>query len=269
MKNTVMITGCSSGIGKETAIYFHDRGWNVAATMRHPEKEQVLPSYTNMRCIQLDVTDAASIKNAIDQAYGVFNKVDVLVNCAGYTLVGPFEAATAAQIQALFDVNVFGVMNVTREILPYFRKAGRGTIINISSLGGRVGVPLSSFYASAKWSLEGYSESVRFELNSLGIKVKIVEPGAIDTNFAANAILVRKSDVPSYERTLDGRLAKYEARRNLLSDPVVVAKVIYKAATDNNTKLRYLAGRDAKLFWALKSILPFGMFSALLKKISS
>lgn len=269
MKQTIIITGCSSGIGKETALYFHDRGWNVAATMRHPEKELELPNYTNMRCIQLDVTDTDNVKDAIAQAHDFFGNVDVLINCAGYTLVGPFEGATPSQIQDLFDVNVFGLMNVTREIIPYFRKAGRGTIINISSLGGRIGIPLSSFYASTKWSLEGYSESIRFELNSLGIKVKIVEPGAINTSFADNAVLVRKTDVPSYEKTLDGRLAKYEARRNLLNDPIVVAKVIYKAATDNNAKLRYLAGRDAKLFWALKRILPFGVFSALLRKISS
>ncbi len=268
MKKTVLITGASSGIGKRTAIYFHEKNWNVAATMRTPENEKELKKYGNISCFKLDVTDIDSIKSAIQSIKVKFGTIDVLVNNAAYSLTGAFEGATAEQIRDLFDVDVFGVMNVTREIIPVFREKEKGVIVNVSSLGGLIGMPLSSFYASAKWAVEGFSESIRFELLKLGIKIKIVEPGAINTNFASNAIIVRKDDVPSYAETLDKRLKGYEERRDRLNDPVVVSKEIYRAATDKNDRLRYLAGSDAKTFWRIRKILPFPMFTALLKRMA-
>ncbi|MCF8395674.1 MAG: SDR family oxidoreductase [Melioribacteraceae bacterium] len=268
MKKTVMITGTSSGIGKATALYFHQKGWNVAATMRHPEKEKDLTDSDNLKILQLDVTNIESVRKAINDGIKHFGSIDVLVNNAAYNLTGCFEGGSPEQIQTLYNVDVFGVMNVTHEIIPYFRENKNGVIVNISSLGGLIGMPLGSFYASAKFAIEGFSKSVRFELNKLGIKVKLVEPGAIKTNFADNTIIVRKKDVPSYEETIEKRLAAYEKRRDKLSDPIVVAKVIYKAATDNNYRLRYLAGNDAKLFWRIRKLLPFGMFTALLKRMA-
>ncbi len=192
MKKTVLITGCSSGIGKAAAFYFHEKGWNVAATMRRPDTECELTRLANLACLRLDVTETRSIQKAIRDTEERFGAIDVLVNNAAYNLTGPFEGATPDQIQALYEVNVFGVMNVTREILPYFRKKHTGMIINVSSLGGLIGMPLSSFYASAKWAVEGFSESLRFELRKLGIHVKIVEPGGVKTRFASNSIIVRK-----------------------------------------------------------------------------
>jgi len=268
MKKTILITGTSSGIGKATAQYFQKAGWNVIATMRHPEKEKDLTDSNNLKILQLDVTDIESIRKAVNDSIKQFGGIDVLVNNAAYNLTGCFEGGQPEQIQSLFDVDVFGVMNVTREIIPHFRENKKGTIINITSLGGRIGMPLGSFYASAKFAIEGFSESIRFELSKLGIKVKLVEPGAIKTNFADNTIIVRKKDVPSYEETIEKRLAAYDKRRATLSDPVVVSKIIYKAATDNNDKLRYLAGSDAKLFWRVRTLLPFGMFSKMLKRMA-
>jgi len=268
MRKTILITGCSSGIGKTTAIYFHNKGWNVAATMRNLEKEEGLKRLKNIKCFHLDVTDAHSIKKAIRSTIENFGYIDVVVNNAAYNLTGPFEGATVEQIQALYGVDVFGVMNVTREILPYFRKINKGTIINISSLAGRIGMPLSSFYTSAKWAVEGFSESLRFELDKFNIKIKIIEPGAIKTNFAANTIIVRKKDVPSYENTVKRRIAIYEKRADKLSDPIIVAKTIYKVAIDKSSRLRYLSGNDAKLFWGLRELLPFGIFTSLAKKIA-
>ena len=268
MKKTVLITGASSGIGKSTAEYFYSKGWNVAATMRSPEKEKELTKLSGVKCIKLDVTDIESIKSAIQSTLQSFKSIDVVVNNAAYNLTGAFEGAQPQQIQKLYDVDVFGVMNVIREILPYFRKEKKGTIINISSLGGLIGMPLSSFYASAKWAIEGFSESIRFELDKLNIKMKVVEPGAIRTNFASNTIVVRKSDVPSYEETIEKRLAAYEERRSRLNEPIVVTREIYKAATDKSDRLRYIAGNDAKLFWRLRKILPFSTFSSLLKRIA-
>jgi short-subunit dehydrogenase len=268
MKKTVLITGTSSGIGKATAYYFQKMGWNVAATMRHPEKEKELVNSNNLKIIPLDVTNIESIQKAVNYAVNHFGNIDVLVNNAAYNLTGCFEGGHPKQIQALYDVDVFGVMNVTREIIPHFRKNKRGKIINITSLGGLIGMPLSSFYASAKFAVEGFSESIRFELNKQGIKVKIVEPGAIKTKFADNTIIVRKKDVPAYEETIEKRLAAYEKRRDNLSAPIVVAKVIYKAALDESERLRYLAGNDAKLFWRIRKLLPFGIFTILIKRMA-
>ncbi|MGD9212928.1 MAG: SDR family oxidoreductase [Desulfobacteraceae bacterium] len=268
MKKTVLITGASSGIGKATAFYFHKKGWNVAATMRRPDAERDLTTLANLACLRLDVTQIHTIQNAIKETQELFGAIDVLVNNAAYSLTGPFEAATSDQIQAFYDVVVFGVMNVTREILPHFRERHAGTIVNVTSLGGLIGMPLSSFYASAKWAVEGFSESLRFELQKLGIHMKLVEPGGVKTQFASNAIIVRKKDVPSYEKTLEKRLAAYERRRGQLNDPKIIAKVIFQAAKGKNGRLRHLAGNDAKIFWFLWKILPFSIFTSLLRKLA-
>ncbi len=268
MKKTILITGTSSGVGKATALYFQKAGWNVIATMRRPENEKDLMESSSLKILRLDVTDIESIKKAISDGIKQFGNIDVLVNNAAYNLTGCFEGGQPQQIQSLYDVDVFGVMNVTREIIPHFRENKKGTIINITSLGGLIGMPLSSFYASAKFAVEGFSESIRFEMNKLGIKVKIVEPGAINTNFSRNTTIVRKKEVDSYEQTIEKRLAAYEKRKPKLNDPIVVAKVIYQAACDSNNRLRYLAGSDAKLFWRIKKILPFGLFTALLNKMA-
>lgn len=264
----MFITGSSSGIGKATARYFQDKGWNVAATMRHPEQDTELQKLPNVLCLQVDVTDRDSIQKAIQQARGHFGKIDVLVNNAGYTLMGPFEGATPQQIQELYDVNVFGVMNVTREILPHFRELGNGCIINVTSLAGRIGIPFSSFYGSSKWAVEGFSESLIYELGKFNIRVKIVEPGAIRTNFAKNAVIVRTPEIQTYEEALNRRIANYRKREGRLSDPIVVAKVIYQAANDSSNRLRYIAGNDARLMWRLRTLLPFRVFSALLRRMT-
>ncbi len=269
MHKTVLITGASSGIGKASAIYFQKMGWNVAATMRNPDREQDFRLLKNLACLHLDVTDIDSIQTAITKALELFGGIDVLINNAAYSLTGPFEAGTPDQIQALFDVDVFGVMNVTREILPYFRERQNGTIINVTSLGGLIGMPFSSFYTSAKWAVEGFSESLRFEAGKFGIRIKTVEPGGVKTRFADNAIIVRKKDVAVYEKSMEKRLAAYEKRRDKLNDPVVIAEVIYKAVKDKSNRLRYLAGKDASLFWFLRKILPFSVFTSLLSRLAS
>lgn len=268
MKKTIFITGSSSGIGKSTARYFQEKSWNVAATMRHPEKDTELKTLPNILCLQVDVTDRESIQKAIQQTRGHFGNIDVLVNNAGYTLMGPFEGATPDQIQQLYDVNVFGVMNVTREILPHFRELRRGCIINVTSLAGRIGIPFSSFYGSSKWAVEGFSEALMYESGKFNIQVKIVEPGAVRTNFAKNAVIVRTPKIQVYEEALDKRIANYRKRESGFSDPIVVAKVIYQAANDSGNQLRYIAGSDAKLMWRLRTLLPFRVFSALLKRVT-
>lgn len=183
MAKTVFITGSSSGIGRATAEIFSSRGWNVAATMRNPEKEEALGELPNVKLFPLDVLDNESVKNTIKEIVQVFGKIDVLVNNAGYAAIGPFEAAEEDQILRQFGTNVFGMMRVTKGILPHFRNHGGGMIINISSVAGRTSFPLFSLYNSTKWAVEGFTEALRYELRQFNIRVKLIEPGAIKTDF--------------------------------------------------------------------------------------
>lgn len=167
---TVLITGTSSGIGREAVKYFQARGWNVAATMRKPENEKEFVKLKNVHCLRLDVEDEKSISRAIKETVKKFGAIDVLVNNAGYSVWGPFEAVSTEKIQHQFDVNVFGVMNVTRGILPYFREQKKGTIINVASMAGHASFPFYSLYHATKWAIEGFSESLAFELRPLNIR---------------------------------------------------------------------------------------------------
>src|ERR1700743_1347839 len=160
MKNTVLITGASSGFGRETAKLFHSKGWNVIATMRSPEKETELTALPNVLVTKLDVTDSASIKSAIAAGTEKFGGIDVLVNNAGYGAMGPLEASTEAQVRNQFEVNFFGLVAVTKAVLPLMREKRSGVIINVSSVGGRVTFPFSSLYHATKFALEGLTESI-------------------------------------------------------------------------------------------------------------
>ena len=210
---TVLITGSSSGIGRAIAHYFQSKGWQVAATMRKPENEQDLDKLENTKLYALNVCDKHSIQEAINSAIDDFGGIDVIVNNAGYGLVGPFEASTEEQIQRQFDTNVFGLMNVTRAIIPHFRECKSGTIINITSVGGRLSFPLYSLYNSTKWAVEGFSESLQYELRQFGIKVKLIEPGAIKTDFYDLSMELNDED-----EALDSLYEEIKKRSNFKKD---------------------------------------------------
>jgi NAD(P)-dependent dehydrogenase (short-subunit alcohol dehydrogenase family) len=267
MVKTILITGSSSGIGKTIAAYFQAMGWNVAATMRNPEEETELTELESIKCIRLDVTDEDSIKSAIDETIAAFGGIDVIVNNAGYGTIGPFEAASREQIQRQFDTNVFGLMNVTRAILPYFRNKRSGIIINIASAGGRMTWPLYTLYHGTKWAVEGFSESLQYELRPFNIKVKIIEPGSIKTDFwgrSQEVMMKRGLDVyEEYVNTVVPNLQKSGANA---PDPDVVASAVYKAATDNSWRLRYKAGSGAKWSLFLRRILPTRWFNAVVRR---
>ncbi len=260
---TILITGSSTGIGKATAIYFAEKGWNVAATMRNTEKGADLLSYPNVKLFTLDVMDETSIQNAILDTINTFGQIDVLFNNAGYALVGAFEAMSQEQIKKQFDTNVFGVMNVIRAILPYFRSKNNGTIINTTSMGGIITFPLYSVYHGTKWALEGFIESLHFELKPFNIKVKNVEPGAIKTDFYDRSLdFVSRKEYDGYVQVAHANMLQAGASA---PGPEIVAKKVFTAATDDNFKLRYPVGGTAPLLLFLRWLLPLPVFMGLVR----
>lgn len=267
-KKTVFITGASTGIGLETALYFQQHGWNVAATMRSPEKASPRLKKANVMIIRLDVTDLESIKHAFAEALDGFGQIDAVVNNAGYGLSGPFEGATEAQIKRQFDTNVFGLMNVTREILPYFRHQQKGRIINIASMGGRLTFPYYSLYHSTKWAVEGFSESLHYELKPLGIRVKIIEPGATLTDFSDRSNDSTIHQAPTdYQELCEVGFKNMANSANQGSKPEKIAKAIFKAATDNSSRLRYLVGFDGQALMTLRHLIPNTWFFAFVRAV--
>ena len=264
---TVLITGASSGIGKSTAMYFSKKGWNVIATMRSPEKEMELNRIQNIDCVHLDVTDSDSIKNAIETSLNKYKKIDVIVNNAGYGLTGPFELLTKDQIHKQFETNVFGLMEVTKQLLPHFRKEKMGTIVNISSVGGRLTFPLYSLYHGSKWAVEGFSESLQFELAPFNIKVKLVEPGPIQTDFYdRSADKPQVEDKGVYTTMINSTMNKINKAGLTGLPPEAVAKVIYKAANSKTNKLRYGVGLSIQIALFLRKILPDIIFLPIIRQ---
>jgi NAD(P)-dependent dehydrogenase (short-subunit alcohol dehydrogenase family) len=243
---SIVITGSSSGIGKATAKYFAEQDWKVAATMRSPENETELNQIEGVSLYALDVTDEASIAAATEQILNDFGTVDVVLNNAGYGLVGPFEAASAEQIKRQFDTNVFGLMSVTRAFLPHFRANGAGLFLNVSSIGGRVTFPFISLYHSTKWAVEGYSESLAYELGELGIQVKIIEPGGVDTDFGGRSMTFAMDEsLTDYNEALGKFQTRMQDSGLGNSTAEYQAERIFAAATDGSDQMRYLIGDDA------------------------
>ena len=268
MTKTILITGASRGIGKATALLFNKKGWNVVATMRTPEDFKNIPESDNMVCTYLDVTNTLSIRNAIKDTIMRFGSIDVLINNAGYGLIGLFEATTKEQIQKIFTTNVFGVMEVIRIVLPFFREQGYGTIINISSIAGKVTFPFYSFYDSTKWAIEGFSEALQYELKHLNIKVKIIEPGIIKTDFYNRALIqAGNSAINGYSSLITNFISmSIKIAMALSSSPESTAKVIYKAAVDGSWRLRYPAGGHARGILFLRRVLSDRIINTIIQK---
>ncbi len=264
MSKTILITGSSSGIGKETVKLFQTKGWNVAATMRTPAKATDLQNLPNVALFRLDVTDENSIREAIAEAIQTFGKIDAIVNNAGYGLVGAFEASSNEQIEKQFQTNVFGVMNVCREILPVFRAQKSGIIVNVASMGGRITFPLYSLYHATKWAVEGFSESLQYEVEPFGIRVKIIEPGPIKTDFYDRSMdLTRKEGLTAYDDFINQAMPNMQKAGENAPDGKLVANVIYQAVTDNSKKMRYTANSAGIL--TARKFLPDGLFFSIVR----
>ena len=256
MTQTIFITGTSSGIGKATAHYFHDKGWNVVATLRNPTQAGDLVDLPRVLVTRLDVTDGSSIAAAVEAAYARFGGIDVLLNNAGYGAYGPLEAFDMEGIRRQFDTNVIGLLEVTKAVLPSMRAQGKGVIVNISSIGGRMTFPLGSLYHGTKFAVEGLSEALHYELEPLGIRVKIVEPGMIATDFSGRSFDFRQTpDLTTYQPVIDKLFAVLGSPElaATASPPSVVSETIWAAATDGTSSLRYTAGEDAAAYMAARS----------------
>jgi NAD(P)-dependent dehydrogenase (short-subunit alcohol dehydrogenase family) len=245
MKKVILITGASSGIGKATAKHLAARGWGVIASMRSPENETELNQLENILVTKLDVQNVATIEQTINTGITHFGHIDALINNAGYGQMGVFEAVSPQQVHQQFDVNVFGVMNTIRAILPYFRERKEGIILNISSGAGKFTVPLMSMYAASKFALEGFSEALSFELSTLNIKVKIIEPGGTETNFnkTSGVNFAHNASLAAYEPFMAAAGKMFEDMIAAKSvSPETVVEVIEKALTDGTDTLRYVIG---------------------------
>lgn len=263
-----LVTGCSSGIGRATVLALQERGWKVAATMRRPEEERELTNLPNTRVYRLDVCDRDSIKEAFSKARQDFGSITSVINNAGYGLIGAFEEIREDQIRQQFDTNVFGLMEVTREAIAHLKPLGGGSIIQVASVGGRLTFPLYSLYHATKWAVEGFSESLQYELRPFNIKMKIIEPGPIKTNFYATSDEYAKDGhLPDYRDFISKAMKNMQQTVKLGSPPEVTAKVIVKAAEDDSWRLRYAAGGNAAPLLFLRKMLPDSLFNGMVRSV--
>lgn len=251
MKKTILITGASSGLGKETAKLFQQKGWNVIASMRNPENGTGLTALENVLVTRLDVLDLDSIGSTVNEGIQRFGKIDVLLNNAGYGAYGPLETSPREKIIRQFNTNVIGLLDVTKALLPHFRGNKNGMIINISSIGGKMTFPLGSLYHGTKFAVEGISESLKYELEQFGGKVKIVEPGGIATDFIGRSLDISNDETLIEYQPLIGKImSAMQVLFENASPAAVIAGVVYEAATDGKDQLRYAAGEDARVMLA-------------------
>lgn len=273
MDKVAVITGSSSGIGFATSLILARNGFYTYATMRNPSKSKAIMEIAEkeklpLDVISLDVNDDKSVKDAIGKIVEEKRRIDVLVNNAGYGLIGCVEDLSIEETKAIFETNFFGIICVTQTVLPIMRKQRSGTIVNVSSIAGRIGFPVTAAYISTKFALEGLSESLRYELEDFGIKVIMVEPGAIRTDFPANLQVAKKAKDPNspYAQLTQ----KVSAGLKLLLEhgtlPEEVAKVILKAVTSENPESRYLVGNDAAMIMEARKNMTDAEFEKFMKK---
>jgi NAD(P)-dependent dehydrogenase (short-subunit alcohol dehydrogenase family) len=267
MPKTIVITGASSGIGKAAARRFFDKGWNVVATMRNPAAETDLKESARVKLVALDVQDPEGPKATVVEAIKAFGRIDVWLNNAGYGAFGPVEAGTREQIERQFDVNVFGLVACVQAIAPHFREQKAGVLINISSIGGIMTVPAYAVYNATKFAVEGLSEGLWYELGTFGIRVKVIEPGAIKTDFGGRSQDAWDvSRLPAYAPFMDKVKAARASYVQNSSTPELVAEVIYAAATDPSDRMRYAVGSDARRFIPLRRLLGAGLMMRMIKQ---
>jgi NAD(P)-dependent dehydrogenase (short-subunit alcohol dehydrogenase family) len=274
--HVAVVTGSSSGIGFEIALTLARNGFQTYATMRNLAKSENIKSIKSIaskenlpiHIEQLDVIDNNSVTNAIQAIVSKADRIDVLVNNAGYALAGAFEDLAIEEIKAQYETNFFGLIRTTQAVLPIMRKQKSGTIVNISSGAGRFGYPTGSAYVSTKFAVEGLSESMAYELEPLGIKVILVEPGVIKTNIANGMVIAKKSQNSNspYSQIMQKMSTSFEHMLENASSPDLVAKVVLQAVTSENPSLRYLAGKDVEMWVEAKRNMSDDEFYKMMKQ---
>lgn len=247
----IFITGASSGLGRATAKLFASKGWKVIASMRDPKKEKELGSISSITLMSFDVTDPREIESVAAQVVGS-GGVDVVFNNAGYGLAGALEGLTDEQILRMVNTNMLGAIRTTKAFIPHFRQKRAGLFINTTSIGGLMTVPFNSIYHATKWALEGWSESMAFELSQFGIGIKTIEPGGMKTDFFTRSFDTGRH--PAYDALVNKVMSVITDPKQMAtySSPEQVAEVVYEAATDGKNQLRYIAGADAKAMYAMR-----------------
>jgi NAD(P)-dependent dehydrogenase (short-subunit alcohol dehydrogenase family) len=272
-EKVAVVTGSFSGIGLATALELARKGFFTYATARNPAKAGAITEAAEkeklpVAVVQLDVTDDNSVKRAVEQILKEKGRIDVLVNNAGYGLGGAFEDTSMEEARAQYETNVFGLMRTTQAVLPAMRKQKSGTIVNISSGAGRLGYPAASVYVSSKHAIEGLSESIAYELEPFGIKVVVVEPGVVKTNFANGMVFAKKAQDPSspYSQILQKMSGNWQYMMENGSSAELVAKVVLDAITSKDDNLRYIAGKDMEGWMQARKGMPDPEFFRMMKQ---
>ena len=270
-EKVAIITGSSSGFGLRIAVELAQRGWRVAATMRDPSKRTRLDEAAvdagvsdRVDVHQLDIANIAAVPEAVNPILRQYGHIDALINNAGFAMAGFLEDLSIDELRRQFETNFFGHVAVTKAVLPIMRQQRSGHIILMSSISGLIGYPAVGAYSASKHALEGFGETLRLEMNPLGIRVVLVEPGAFDTDiWEKNAKLAegaRRHDSPNHERGLQMRERIRETKK---ADPTIVSRLVADICETPHPSLRYVVGRDARMGRLLKRVLPWSVFEKL------
>ena len=273
LEKVALVTGSSSGIGFETSVLLARNGFHTYSTVRNLEKSQALINIAKkdglpLQVIELDVSSDKSVRDGVSSVLDENKRIDVIVNNAGYALVGAFEDLSMDEIKAQFETNFFGVIRVIQAVLPTMRNHRNGKIVNLSSMGGRIAIPLDSAYHGTKFALEGLSESLQYEVEPFGIKIILIEPGAIKSNFFNNLKMASKAQRPDspYTQMMQKLNAGFSFILENAPPPVEVARVIPKAITSEHPELRYPVDDDATALPKAKRTMSDAEFGNLMKK---
>ncbi len=271
MEKVAIVTGSSSGIGYETSLALARDGFYTFATVRNPKKaEKILQiakkENLNIEIIELDVDDEKSISVTIEKIISKKQRIDVLVNNAGWGLFGSVEDVSMKDFRAQFETNFFGIISIIQKVAPIMRKQGSGVIVNVSSVAGRIGFPGSPAYISSKFALEGLSESLRYELGQFGVKIIIIEPGVIKTNFFSSMKIAEPKPDSPYKEITEKVIMGIKMMAELGTPPSEVATTILNAIKEENPRPRYIVGNDAQMFLEAKKTKTDTEFENYLKK---
>jgi NAD(P)-dependent dehydrogenase (short-subunit alcohol dehydrogenase family) len=272
-QKVAIVTGSSSGIGYATSLMLARKGFYTYASVRNTNKSASLESIANaerlpLKLIQLDVTDDSSVKDAVEKIVLEKGRIDVLVNNAGYGLFGAFEDLSLDEIKAQFETNFFGVIRVTQHVLPIMRtpQNGGGVIVNVSSINGLIAFPVISAYVGTKFAIEGLSESIAYELEPFGIKVILIEPGAIGSNFMKGSVLPKRALDPQspYSELVQKFSVKTSSQHDNATQPEEVAKTIFQAISIEKPEFRYVVGNDAVSLLEARKNMPYSEFQKMI-----